>query len=45
MYCLLACCCPVVAVNMNRSSAREKYGIDGDSVSDQFLVFPGLKHE
>jgi hypothetical protein len=33
MFCLLACCFPHIAIYLNRVAAREKYGIDGDSVS------------
>ena len=28
LYCLLACCCPIVGVFLLRQKAREKYGIE-----------------
>jgi len=34
LYCLLACCCPIVGVFLLRQKAREKYGIEGDMMND-----------
>jgi len=34
LYCLLACCCPVLAICLLRQKARERYGIEGDAATD-----------
>lgn len=34
LYCLIACCFPVLGIFLLRNTAREKYGIEGDTIND-----------
>ena len=38
VWCLISCCLPDVAAALFRSSAREKYGIEGDECEDWVSV-------
>ena len=38
VWCLISCCLPDIASALFRSSAREKYGIEGDECEDWVSV-------
>ena len=37
LYCLLACCCPIVGVFLLRQKARERYGIEVSKELESFI--------